>query len=79
MSVPVRFGADDVPLNISENDKDILDLTPVISEEREPERKRPPIQIVWRNAILMGTLHIAGLYGVYLIPKAKISTLVWGE
>ncbi|XP_060573447.1 stearoyl-CoA desaturase-like isoform X2 [Ruditapes philippinarum] len=73
-----QASSENAPLKISVDTTDTLDLTPdSISEEREPETKRPPFQIVWRNAVIMVSLHLAGIYGVYLIPKAKISTLVW--
>lgn len=35
--------------------------------------KRVPTQIVWRNVILMGTLHLMSIYGFYLI----FSTAMW--
>lgn len=58
---------------------DTLDLTPVVTEQPEPETHRPPVQIVWRNVILMAVFHIAGMYGLYLIPYAKLATVVWGK
>ncbi|KAK6626532.1 hypothetical protein RUM44_009005 [Polyplax serrata] len=37
--------------------------------------KKPPMQIVWRNAILFAYLHVAAIYGLYLaITSAKFYT-----
>ncbi|XP_051508102.1 stearoyl-CoA desaturase b [Myxocyprinus asiaticus] len=38
---------------------------------------KSPVQIVWRNVILMSLLHLGALYGLTLIPSASVSTLVW--
>jgi stearoyl-CoA desaturase (delta-9 desaturase) len=36
-------------------------------------------QIVWRNVILFAYLHLAAVYGAYLmLVSAKILTTVWG-
>ncbi|XP_045213869.2 stearoyl-CoA desaturase 5-like [Mercenaria mercenaria] len=56
---------------------DSLGLAPTISEDPEPETNRPPVQIVWRNVILMTALHIAAVYGLYIVPQAKLATVVW--
>lgn len=38
------------------------------------------MQIVWRNVILFALLHIASVYGLYLlILKAKWATVAWGK
>lgn len=58
---------------------DILDPAPAIPDEPEPEKERPPSEIVWRNVILMAVLHIAAVYGLFLIPHAKLATLGWSE
>lgn len=43
----------------------------------EPENRKP--QLVWRNIILFGYLHLAALYGVYLMfTSARIYTSLWG-
>ncbi|XP_060573457.1 stearoyl-CoA desaturase-like isoform X2 [Ruditapes philippinarum] len=47
------------------------------SKQPEQEVKRPPLQIVWRNVVLMATLHISAIYGIYILPQAKLYTLVW--
>lgn len=37
-------------------------------------------QIVWRNVVLMAYLHLAALYGMYLMfSSAKLSTSITGE
>ncbi|XP_069904064.1 stearoyl-CoA desaturase 5 isoform X2 [Oryctolagus cuniculus] len=33
--------------------------------------------IVWRNVVLMGLLHLGAVYSLLLIPKAKPLTLLW--
>ncbi|XP_019358063.1 PREDICTED: acyl-CoA desaturase [Gavialis gangeticus] len=45
---------------------------------REKEGPKPAKRYVWRNIILMSMLHIGGLYGISLIPSAKLMTLGWG-
>uniref|UniRef100_A0A3B4AQT7 stearoyl-CoA 9-desaturase n=1 Tax=Periophthalmus magnuspinnatus TaxID=409849 RepID=A0A3B4AQT7_9GOBI len=41
------------------------------------EGRRPRMQLVWRNIILMSLLHIGAVYGFTLIPSAKTLTLIW--
>lgn len=42
--------------------------------------KKPPMQIVWRNAILFAYLHVAAIYGLYLaITSAKFYTDIFGK
>ncbi|KAM9326938.1 stearoyl-CoA desaturase [Gastrophryne carolinensis] len=45
---------------------------------REKIGPKPPAKVVWRNVILMTLLHIGALYGLLLVPAAKIATIVWG-
>lgn len=46
------------------------------SAEKKPYRMR----IVWRNVALLGYLHLAALYGVYLMfSSAKLLTSVYGK
>uniref|UniRef100_A0A8B9Z3V9 Uncharacterized protein n=1 Tax=Buteo japonicus TaxID=224669 RepID=A0A8B9Z3V9_9AVES len=45
---------------------------------REKEGPKPPLRYVWRNIILMSLLHLGAIFGVMLIPSAKIQTLAWG-
>jgi len=39
--------------------------------------KRPPMEIVWRNVVIMAILHVMALYGVYLLPSAMPLTWAW--
>lgn len=44
----------------------------------EPDKRK--LQLVWRNIILMGYLHIAALYGAYLMfASARMYTSVLGK
>jgi hypothetical protein len=58
---------------------DSLGLAPIVAEQPEQEVKRPPLQIVWRNVVLMVALHTSAIYGLYLLPQAKLKTLVWSK
>ncbi|GAB0210003.1 stearoyl-CoA desaturase [Grus japonensis] len=44
---------------------------------REKEGPKPPMRYVWRNIILMSLLHLGAVFGLMLIPSAKIQTLAW--
>ncbi|KAF7653528.1 hypothetical protein LDENG_00081750, partial [Lucifuga dentata] len=44
---------------------------------REKDGPKPPRTLVWRNIILMSSLHIGALYGFVLIPSASLLTLIW--
>ncbi|XP_017289154.1 acyl-CoA desaturase [Kryptolebias marmoratus] len=44
---------------------------------REKEGPKPPRIIVWRNVIMMTLLHLGAGYGIFLIPSASLSTLLW--
>ncbi|XP_005156902.2 stearoyl-CoA desaturase b isoform X1 [Danio rerio] len=37
----------------------------------------PPVQIVWRNVILMTLLHLGALYGMTILPFVSSLTLIW--
>ncbi|KAK8787794.1 hypothetical protein V5799_022430, partial [Amblyomma americanum] len=41
-------------------------VTETVTEER-PASKPHKMEIVWRNVILMGSLHLISIYGFYLI------------
>ncbi|KAK7901374.1 hypothetical protein WMY93_018143 [Mugilogobius chulae] len=51
---------------------DVFDAT-----YKEKEGRKPQMQLVWRNIILMFLLHVGAVYGFTLIPSAKTLTLVW--
>lgn len=44
-----------------------------------PGAREPRQTIVWRNVVLMSLLHLAAVYSLVLIPKAKPLTLLWGK
>jgi len=46
---------------------------------QEKEGPKPPMRYVWRNIILMSLLHLGAIFGLMLIPSAKIQTLAWGK
>ena len=48
-------------------------------EDSEPEFKRPPQRIVWRNVVLMSSLHLASLYALTLIPRSHPLTWLWSK
>ncbi|XP_056325666.1 acyl-CoA desaturase [Danio aesculapii] len=50
------------------------EFDPLYKEKPGP---KPPMRIVWRNVILMSLLHIAAVYGLFLIPSAHPLTLLW--
>ncbi|XP_054838951.1 acyl-CoA desaturase-like isoform X2 [Eublepharis macularius] len=45
---------------------------------REKTGPKPATVYVWRNIILMGLLHLAALYAIFIIPATKFATLLWG-
>lgn len=42
-------------------------------------QKRPPMTIVWKNVIWVVYLHLAALYGLYLLPSAKLQTFAFSK
>ncbi|XP_054838949.1 acyl-CoA desaturase-like [Eublepharis macularius] len=44
---------------------------------REKTGPKPAMIYVWRNIILMGLLHLAALYAIFIIPATKFATLLW--
>lgn len=45
----------------------------------EKQGPKSPLQIVWRNVLLMTLLHIGALYGLKLLPSVSFLTLIWSE
>jgi stearoyl-CoA desaturase (delta-9 desaturase) len=41
------------------------------------QAKSPPMQIVWRNVLWYGYLHLIALYGLFLLPWAVPYTWIW--
>ncbi|GAA6224077.1 acyl-CoA desaturase-like [Lates japonicus] len=37
----------------------------------------PPVVVVWKNVVWMASLHSGALYGLFLVPSASVSTLIW--
>lgn len=55
---------------------DVPDLEP-ITEIKKSEKDTYKLEIVWRNVFLMAALHLAAIYGIYLMfTKAKWQTNV---
>jgi hypothetical protein len=56
------------------------EVEPVITEENNPlTQKRPPMIIVWRNVIVMGTLHLLAVYSLFKISSAHPLTWLWSK
>lgn len=50
------------------------------TSKKNEESESTEVKLVWRNIILFVYLHIAALYGFYLmLTSAKIKTALWGE
>ena len=54
------------------------EVEPVVTEETV-EQKRPPMKIVWKNVIIFSFLHLAALYGMFLLPWAKPQTWLFSK
>ena len=54
------------------------EVEPVVTEETM-QQKRPPMQLVWRNIIWMGALHLGALFGLYCIPFCHPLTWLWSK
>jgi len=46
---------------------------------KEQAGPKPPRMLVWRNIILMSSLHVAALYGLVLLPSVSVATLAWSK
>lgn len=53
----------------------------VVDETHDQETKQDyRLRIVWRNVVIMGYLHLAALYGIYLcFTAAMFKTVVAGK
>lgn len=77
--MPPRAG-EEQPMAPLDAPEDALGLVPTIPEQPENmEDEFPPLKYVWRNVTLMGLLHLGALYGLWLIPQAKWSTLIFSK
>ena len=60
------------------DEHDLLDPTSTVEAVLKKPDKSFKRVIVWKNVILFGALHIAAIYGLYLVLlKAKWSTFFW--
>jgi len=57
--------------------QDDLFLAPVEPALAPAEQKRPPMNIRWRNVIWFAILHLAAIYGLYLLPFARVYTWIF--
>ena len=61
------------------DEDDIKDkVAPVVTPETHGA-KRPPRSIVWRNITWMTYIHVAALYGLFLLPWAHPKTWLFGK
>lgn len=67
------------PRNVVEEPVPAQGSVPQEVEDSEPEFKRPPQRIVWRNVVLMSSLHLASLYALTLIPRSHPLTWLWSK
>ncbi|XP_002739828.1 stearoyl-CoA desaturase 5-like [Saccoglossus kowalevskii] len=69
----------DVFQNFEEEDSASDSSTTVLDDVVQTENVlRVPVKIVWRNVVLMGALHLAALYSLFLIPSCRWQTLLFG-
>lgn len=58
-------------------DEDLLAREIKSTVDNKPDKRE--LKLVWRNIILFIYLHMAGLYGAYLMfTSAKLATSLWG-
>lgn len=70
----------DVTGVLNENDADTVDggLAKDIAPLKRAEKRK--IKLVWRNVIAFGYLHLAAVYGLWLLlTSAKLLTVGFGE
>lgn len=46
---------------------------------KEDKEGPPSMQIVWRNVAIMSYLHLAAIYGLFLLPSSHILTWAWSS
>lgn len=74
----VLFNEDDSEPSVVDEGNQIAEGETVENNKYKPYRYQR--QIVWRNVALFVYLHIAALYGAYLMfASAKIATSIWGN
>lgn len=74
----VLFNEDDSEPSVVDEGNQIAEGETVENNKYKPYRYQR--QIVWRNVALFVYLHVAALYGAYLMfASAKIATSIWGN
>lgn len=78
MAPNISLPAHDTPTGVLHEQDDEI-VTPNIPPECvEPEKRKP--QLVWRNILLFAYMHLAALYGIYLMfTSARIYTSLLGK
>lgn len=62
---------------LHENDDEVAAMN-IPAEVVKPDDRK--LQLVWRNIILFAYLHLAALYGIWLMfTSAKIATSIFGK
>lgn len=60
--------------------RSIIDEKQDINDNTESSTKEYRLQIVWRNVVIMAYLHIAAVYGLYLVfTAAMFKTFIAGK
>lgn len=74
----VLFNEDDSEPSVVDEGNQIAEGETVENNKYKPYRYQR--QIVWRNVALFAYLHLAALYGAYLMfASAKVATSIWGN
>lgn len=74
----VLFNEDGTEPSVVDEGNQIAEGETIENNKYKPYRYQR--QIVWRNVALFAYLHIAALYGAYLMfASAKIATSIWGK
>lgn len=61
-------------------EEDLVSELPSETSMQPKEKPKYKLEIVWRNVIIFGYLHLASLYGLYLaLTSAKLLTTLFGN
>lgn len=75
---PVVFNEGDSEPSVVDGGNQIAEGETIENSKYQPHRYQR--QIVWRNVALFAYLHVAALYGAFLMfASAKIATSIWGK
>eukprot|EP00058_Branchiostoma_floridae_P010606 XP_002596094.1 hypothetical protein BRAFLDRAFT_66174 [Branchiostoma floridae] len=55
----------------------VSDLDEVPLPSPDVRNNKRPLEIVWRNAVLMALIHLGAIYGLFLLPSARAYSLLW--